>query len=144
MSNKAGTMFSEKERLLNFHIIDNYNINPFAAYGVFEDYVKYCSPMPFKYTWIPSGKDMMDGASEQKAVDLYLVTAGYLGRQVAPENSIDRTFLNLLLMSYYQNARPHPISFQLGEAIEFHFRTPGEAEFGKYKNMTRGIFDPTK
>jgi hypothetical protein len=138
---KAETGYSEKERLMNMKTLSNFNINPFAALMVFEDYAHIGHPLPIKYVWEATGKDeIIDPAAKDVGrVELYIITAGYVGNRLADVSKMDRTALNLLCQSYYKYCRPAPISFQLANAVEFHIRTPGESDFGKHKNPLRDI-----
>jgi hypothetical protein len=142
---KADTQYSEKERLVFAKQLDTFNINPFAMWLVAESYIKECHPFPIKYVWGTQGKDLMDDRAESTGeVELYISTAGYLGKKKGNVDMLDKLALSLLCMSYYKGLRPMPVSFQLFGAIEVHMRTPGVTDFDpKNKNPLRLIYNPT-
>jgi hypothetical protein len=144
---KAGTMYSEKERLTKLKQLENYGLNPFAIYGLFESYVKNVSPLPIRYVYYMSRPDpKMDGKVEsQGMVELYISTAGNIGPKQGDISKISNIHANLACRSYYQQMRPIAVSFQLADSVEFHFRTPGVSDSDvKAMNPFRDIFNPTK
>ena len=142
---KAGTMYNEGERLVTAKQLDTFGLNPFAFWIMIENYVNHIAPLPIKYVWHAQGKDRMDEAAESKSiVELYIMQAGYLGNKIGDISKLDITATNLFCQSYYTQMRPLPISFTVFDAVEIHFRTPGQSDFDKKKkNPLRNIFDPT-
>jgi hypothetical protein len=128
----------EHERLVTLKQLEAFGVNPHAIMLVLENYIAKIAPLPVKYIWEASGKDdkMDDKAESKGVVEMYIVSAGYVGKKIAPIALLDTLAANLACHSYYKYMRPLPVSFQLGNAIEFHFRTPGVSDSAK-KNPFR-------
>lgn len=130
---------TEQERLIKLKHLAAHNINPHAAMLVFEAYVKNSHPLPIKYVWEPPKKDkIQDGKASSRAVEIYVGTAGYLGKRWGNPKKCDELALKLLAISYYRDVRPMPVHFQMANAVEFIIRTPG----GKGKNPLRNFIKP--
>lgn len=137
---KAGTQYQENERLVTLKTIEKFGLNPHAFDLMITSYINHCAPEPVKFTWGTSGKDRMDLLGKNNEVELYIHNAGYFGKRWADKSKFDELAAKLFCMSYYQQLRPKPVSFQVFDAIEIHLRTPGQAEDDvKNKNPLRSI-----
>lgn len=136
---KFDTMFSEKERLVTIKQMSNFNLNPFAFWGMIETYIEKIHPLPIHFIYTPQRNDMQDQKEGGKAVELWINAVGYLGKERGDLRMMDEAFTTLFCRSYYEYMRPLPASFQIMDAIEIHLRTPGVAE-DKYKNPFRDIY----
>jgi len=143
---KAGTMYSEQERLIKLQNLAAFGVNPHAAFLVFESYAEKVSPLPVKFVWEAQGKDLMDNAARSVGrVELYIMTAGYVGKRMGRVEKLDLLAVKILCMSYYTQQRPLPLSFQMANAVEFHLRTPGISDSdSKNKNPLRIIMPELK
>jgi hypothetical protein len=105
-----------------------------------ESYIEKIHPLPVSWVYEYFKEDaIMDGRAESKQlVEIYIKTAGYNGSKRGNPKDLDLTFARLAASSYYQYLRPLPVSFQVLEAVEVHFRTPGVSDFDK-KNPLRDI-----
>jgi hypothetical protein len=145
MSSKAGTMYTEYERLTKLKQLETYGLNPFAVFGLFESYVKNVAPLPIKYVYYMTRKDKLDQVVESKGmVELYIATAGYSGNKQGDISKISNIHANLFCRSYYQNMRPMAVSFQMANSVEIHLRTPGVSDSDSIAfNPFKDFFDPT-
>jgi hypothetical protein len=143
---RAGTQYSEKERLVTINQLSNYGLNPHAFMGLIESYIINCHPNPIKYVHYMTVPDSrMDAAGPTVGtIELYITAVGNLAKsKPADPELLDQTFLRMFLHSYYSYMRPLPVSFQFANSISIDIRTPGMAE-DKKKNPMRDLFDPTK
>ena len=142
---KIDTMYMERERVVTLKQLNAYSMNPFAFWGIMEDYIKNVHPLPIKYQYKMFKKDeIMDPrAASEGIVELYIYAAGYHNtKKLGDIGKIDRTNLNLFLQSYYQYQRPLPIDFVIADAIGVHIRTPGVDS--ERKNPLRDVFSQYK
>lgn len=143
---QAGTQYSEKERRITLATIDKFNLNPHAFDLMIRSYMQHCAPQPVKFFWKSAGKDIMDTRGPTVGeVELYIHNAGYFGSRWADMSKFDVLAAKMFCMSYYQNLRPLPVSFQVFDAIEIHLRTPSMSDFDKdFKNPFREIMPHIK
>lgn len=143
-TSKAGTMFSEMERMVTLTQLNNFSLNPHAFWGMIESYIENIHPLPVKWVYTYHKDDpLMDPRAKSKGlVELYIYAVGNNSSkfQGSPKK-LDQVFTKLFCSSYYKNMRPLPVSFQVMDAIEIHLRTPGEGEYDR-KNPLRKIFNP--
>ncbi len=128
---KSETQDVERERLVTLKQLDSFGLNPFAFWQMIESYIATISPEPIKFIWMAPGKDeKMDKAAQSVGVvELYIMTAGYVGKKVGDLAKLDSIATRLVCQSYYQNIRPLPCSLQVLNAVEVHIRTPGESDY---------------
>ena len=122
------TMYSEKERTVTLTVLNNFNMNPFAFFGMIQSYVEKIHPLPVRGVYTYSDKE----------VEFSLYAVGNLAstRRGNPDK-MDQVFLNLFLQSYTQNMAPLPIDFVFANAISIHLHTPGYNK--KQKNPMRTV-----
>jgi hypothetical protein len=138
---KAETIYSEKERLVTLTQLNNFSLNCFAFHGMIETYIEHIHPLPVKVYWNHHKTDIiMDPRAPTKGiVEMWIYTAGYMGKKIGDASKLDKTFTNLFLQSYYEYQRPLPIDFVVYDAIGIHLRTPGVSDADK-KNPLRDVF----
>src|SRR5690606_10436617 len=103
-TSKADTMFSEKERLVFMRHLNTFNLNPMAFWGLLKSYIEHCYPMPAYIQYSAPKKDRKESkAGKSKEVELWLQTAGYVGKRKANLQKLDMIHARLFCLSYYQN-----------------------------------------
>jgi len=138
-TSRAGTMYTEGERLITLKHLDVFGLNPHACWTMLETYIAKIHPLPVKFNYMMQRKDSMDQVAPSKSmVELYIETAGYMGTHRGHPKKLDQVGANLFCRSYYEQLRPLPVSFQIANAITIHLRTPGAIESATL-NPLRGI-----
>ena len=119
--------YDENERLVMLKHLDTFGLNPFAFWKMMESYFEHVHPLPVRYDYQMTKKDMMDTVAETKSmVELYIEPVGSIGKKInGSPKLLDQPCLNLFCRSYYEQLRPLAVSFQVGNAATIHLRTPG-------------------
>jgi len=135
------TLYTDVEKVATVTQMHNIGLNPMAFMLVIESYIENVYPLPVKYEYEMRKKDeRMDWKAPTTMVELYIGTAGYMGKFKGSPTKLDKIGCTLLCRSYYEQLRPAPVSFNVFNALEIHVRTPGISDFDpKNKNPFREI-----